>query len=145
MFASSRKVGCSSHWVNRHSAPGQERSPQPSRQEANFRLRPATNCRHKNQLKNSFWISKVQCLHGFLFSKFLALICTVSFYYMPLQIILWSCSGHNKADWFWPQHHGFCTPCSRSKYATFTKTYFPYIWKIAWMTKDIHTQLDAGP
>jgi len=27
---------------------GQERSPQPPRQEAQFRLRPAANCRHQN-------------------------------------------------------------------------------------------------
>ena len=31
---------------------GQKRSPQPPRQEAQFRLRPATNFRHKNKKKN---------------------------------------------------------------------------------------------
>jgi len=37
------------HWVNCRSPPWQESSPQPPRQKAIFRLRPAANCRHQNQ------------------------------------------------------------------------------------------------
>ena len=46
------KVGCSihGHWVDRRSAPGQQRSPQPPRQKALFKLRPAANIHKTNPL-----------------------------------------------------------------------------------------------
>jgi len=44
------KFGCLLAWA-----------PQPPRQEGNFRLRPAANCRHQNQIEKVSWFAIWTC------------------------------------------------------------------------------------